>query len=222
MDRLKLFTAWFLATLIGTIIESVGISLIGQWTWCLLMAAVFVLLGALQWLVLKNKFGISAWWIAVTFAAHILVVITCFSIPFILLTPDFPLTDVQPTRDQYNSLIWVLVIAVMDIGFCFGLCQWFILRSRLEKAYWWIAANILGWGIGMGLLYVIFLGSLSTSSQNMPMPDFLLAICVGAPIGLCWGLATGITLIYLPVKKPKPKALPAASPVEGASPKIQP
>jgi hypothetical protein len=37
------------------------------------------------------------------------------------------------------------------MGFSIGLAQWLLLRLRLSWAGWWIAANILGWGL-LGLV----------------------------------------------------------------------
>ena len=42
-----------------------------------------------------------------------------------------------------DSVIWVISGAVF--GAIIGVCQWWILKSHIRRAGWWIVANIVGW-----------------------------------------------------------------------------
>ena len=74
----------------------------------------------------------------------------------------------------------------ITLGTIIGLFQWFILRSQIAKAEWWIVANALGWGIGYSKIMTdaIVLGRESSISS------IVLA-------GFLFGLITGLTLIGL-------------------------
>jgi hypothetical protein len=38
-------------------------------------------------------------------------------------------------------------VAVILMGLSIGLGQWLLLRRRLNRAGWWIVANVAGWGL---------------------------------------------------------------------------
>ncbi len=38
-------------------------------------------------------------------------------------------------------------LALLLMGFSIGAVQWLLLRRRLPRAGWWVAANVLGWGL---------------------------------------------------------------------------
>jgi uncharacterized membrane protein len=61
-------------------------------------------------------------------------------------------------RNDYQNLDLVFLL----MGLAIGIAQWLLLQRRLSRAGWWIAANVVGWGLlalltgdtldGLGLL----------------------------------------------------------------------
>ena len=76
------------------------------------------------------------WWILVTVAGWFLGVLL-IALPSWLGWRDTPL--------NYLDLIFLLM------GLAIGTTQWLLLRRRLARAGWWIAANVAGWGL-LGLI----------------------------------------------------------------------
>lgn len=46
-------------------------------------------------------------------------------------------------------------LATVTIGLALGTLQWFLLKSRIEDAWWWIVASAFGWAIGSVLLILL-------------------------------------------------------------------
>ncbi|MEL6938867.1 MAG: hypothetical protein AAFO84_06710 [Cyanobacteria bacterium J06598_1] len=65
-----------------------------------------------------------------------------------------------PVEMTPARLAGVSLLSAVIIGLVFGLCQWFVLRIHFRKAYWWIVATALGYGmaslLGEGLLKFVF------------------------------------------------------------------
>ncbi|MGD8632366.1 MAG: hypothetical protein PVF85_02280 [Anaerolineales bacterium] len=74
---------------------------------------------------------------------------------------------------------WVF-LGELWIGLAVGAAQWILIRSRLEKGYWWVIASLAGWGFG----------HLAVISW---LPEYLRE-WAGLPIGLSLGLAQWIVL----------------------------
>lgn len=74
---------------------------------------------------------------------------------------------------------WVF-LGELWIGLAVGAAQWVLIRSRLDKSYWWVIASMAGWGFGH-LAVVSWL------------PETLRE-WAGVPIGLSLGLAQWIVL----------------------------
>jgi hypothetical protein len=76
------------------------------------------------------------WWVFATVAGWLLGVIS-IALPVWIGWTDTPLNNLD------------LIFVVM--GVAIGITQWLLLRRRLARAGWWIAANALGWGL-LGLI----------------------------------------------------------------------
>jgi hypothetical protein len=76
------------------------------------------------------------WWVFATVAGWLLGVLL-IALPGWLGWTDMPLNNLD------------LIFLVM--GLAIGIAQWLLLRRRLARAGWWIAANALGWGL-LGLI----------------------------------------------------------------------
>jgi peptidoglycan/LPS O-acetylase OafA/YrhL len=81
------------------------------------------------------------------------------------------------TDPPLNNLDLILFL----MGVSIGTAQWVLLRRRLPRAGWWIAANVLGWGLlalitsGNGVdQYVLFIFGLLPACATAAMLALLM------------------------------------------------
>jgi hypothetical protein len=101
-----------------------------------LVPSMSLLTGALQYGLLRHYLPRMGWWVFVTVAGWFLGVLL-IALPGWLGWTDTPLNNLD------------LIFLVM--GVAIGITQWLLLRRRLARAGWWIAASALGWGL-LGLI----------------------------------------------------------------------
>ena len=97
---------------------------------------VSLLTGALQYGLLRHYLPRMGWWVFATVAGWLLGILL-IALPDWLGWTDMPVTNLD------------LIFLVM--GLAIGIAQWLLLRRRMARAGWWIAANALGWGL-LGLI----------------------------------------------------------------------
>ena len=97
-----------------------------------LVPIVSLLTGSLQYGLLRQSLPRMGWWVLATVAGWYLGVLL-IALPGWLGLTDPPL----------NNLDLILLL----MGVSIGTAQWVLLRRRLPRAGWWIAANVLGWGL---------------------------------------------------------------------------
>ena len=90
-----------------------------------------LLTGALQFGLLRRYLPHMGWWAFATVGGWLT------GIPLIVAVNRLRLTG--PTINLH--------LAFILMGLSIGLGQWLVLRRGLPRAGWWIAANILGWGL---------------------------------------------------------------------------
>lgn len=93
---------------------------------------VSLLTGALQYVLLRPYLGHMGWWVLATVAGWHLGILL-IAVPGWLGWVGAPLNNLK--------LIFLLM------GLSIGAVQWLVLRRRLARAAWWIAANVLGWAL---------------------------------------------------------------------------
>lgn len=60
-----------------------------------------------------------------------------------------------------TAAAWVLgrflfpALATVTIGLAIGILQWFLLKSRIQDAWWWIVASAFGWALGSFLVLLL-------------------------------------------------------------------
>ncbi|HET9913863.1 MAG TPA: hypothetical protein VFQ13_18355 [Anaerolineales bacterium] len=101
-----------------------------------LVPSMSLLTGALQYGLLRLYLPRMGWWVLVTIAGWFLGVLL-IALPGWLGWTDAPLNNLD--------LIFLMM------GLSIGVSQWLLLRRRLARAGWWIAANVAGWGL-LGLI----------------------------------------------------------------------
>ncbi|MGE5138517.1 MAG: hypothetical protein ACM3JD_03560 [Rudaea sp.] len=103
----------------------------------ILLPALGVASGFLQYLLLRSYLPRMGWWTAATLLGWLL--------PFLvsaLLIAGFRLE---------GGSIAQAAISVLAFGGLIGLPQWLILRRRIHHASWWFLASVVGWGIALAL-----------------------------------------------------------------------
>lgn len=84
------------------------------------------------------------------------------------------------------------------LGAIFGIFQWFPMRKHAEKAYLWIIANALGWGLGLAWIFTF--ASIPTEASSVVFV-VLMGACGGILAGLSVGIVTGYFLERLKVQR---------------------
>ena len=118
-----LWTQWLMVTALGWVL---GGFLLPELT----LVVAGLVIGGLQWVVLRQRVPQTGWWIlasAAGWAGGWAIVIT-------LVPPEF------------GFLTGIVLGAAM------GTLQWLFLRQHFHQAGWWIAVSALGWTAGLTLL----------------------------------------------------------------------
>ena len=123
----------------------------------ILWPAYALLYGYLQSLILRKYFGQLGWW----------VLATGLSLPFTIFSLDIGRSITAALGLDIYS-VWLLIIQFVLFGGVIGVAQWFVLRRHVQHAFWWIPANIIGWGLGasinpLGPLLLILMPAIITS-----------------------------------------------------------
>ncbi len=145
-------------------------------------AALGLLLGFGQWLVLRRHLAHLHWWPLVSLAG---------------LTGGIALG--YGAGMALQALDGIATLASVATGALFlGLLQWLLLRRRLQNAIWWLPATLLAWGFGLpaGWLLVI-LGFILEPTLSLPGGLLTGGILGGLLTGLVGGAISGAALIWL-------------------------
>ena len=94
------------------------------------VAAAGLLVGVLQWLVLRKRVDRAGWWVLTSLGAA-----GVFGV--LLFGPGSMGADMR----------WV--VATGSFGPVAGALQWLVLRGQIPRAAWWIPASAAGWILGM-------------------------------------------------------------------------
>lgn len=158
------------------------------------------MLGIFQWTVLKNKFQKipKNKWIFYTILVAVLGWFFGMLPSLFFISPDATSNNAQ-SSDFDNPIIFALLSmgTGITLGAVFGLFQWFVLKHYAQKAYLWILANSLGWGLGLGWIYIF--ASLPSENTTL-LTNITLGILGGLFAGLSVGGVTGLFFIKLKEK----------------------
>lgn len=175
--------SWIIASLIGWSVGLVvGLSV--TLNEGLVAATLGVAIGISQWFVLKPRLGNAGWWIVSSAVGVLLGAAVSGILGFpIVQGVDFSLGfNIPPWRpsgiDIYELRVVSYVlggpVAGFLIGTTVGTAQWLVLRQRVDRAGWWIAANGLAWAVAF-----LFGFLLSGFTKNL----FAVTIITGLVVG---------------------------------------
>lgn len=151
------------------------------------------LVGAFQWRVLRRRFPAvpARGWIGATAA----VAAAGWSLGMLpsLLQPA-PAAD-APAPELPLATVGVLALGLgLLAGAMFGAGQWTVLRRHARHAGRWIAANALGWGVGITWIYL----AAAVVEPGTPTAAVALTGALsGVAAGLTLGLVTGLFLLRI-------------------------
>ena len=135
---------WVLASTVGVVVgmftgaifvlgpydgprEPVGYGLVG--------IVLGIVVGVLQWLVLRRRVSGAGWWVLASAAGGYGTLQAGF-MPFSTSLQSFGV-----------YLSWTRVVALG--GAVTGTLQWLVLRGQVSRAGWWVLASTVGWGLGV-------------------------------------------------------------------------
>ena len=143
-------------------------------------------IGGLQWLVLRRYLPRMGWWILVTCLGMLLAHEISDPLRSLVTSLDF----------EIDSDYWDFILTMILIGGSIGLLQWFVLRKHVSRASWWIPANVIGWALSFGSVFVLtkIYASVHYSSSFMEIASMALQALAFALIP---AIVTSITLWLL-------------------------
>ena len=136
-----------------------------------------ILAGMLQWLVLRRHVAGAGWWMAAGPVGALIGGVVIFA----------------GAAVAGADAGWVVGTALF--GPLVGVLQWLVLRRRVTRAGWWVAASAAGWvaaGPGVGLVAAV-MGAALTANAGW------------AALGIMYGAVTGCALVWL-LRQPRPAA----------------
>ncbi len=168
---------------VGVLLRGTDMSDESGWTegWAVVVAGILagVVLGAMQWLVLRREIGRLRWW----FLASVVGFAVGFPVVWSMGGSG------GGSEYAHHALPHVLdpsgTLGAAIIGFLVGLAQWLVLRRELSGAVWWVPASVVGFVLG-------WLAAVAVPVDG-PMAHF----AGGAAFGAGFGLITGTVLIWL-------------------------
>lgn len=208
----NLWAQWVLATAVGASLGWAAglyavVAVPGPFNSNIIWLVAGVCLGVAQWLVLRPHLRRAWQWIAASIVGW-LVAFNFGSLVFGILTdvlngPGLPLFESALAVNATLSGMAVLFVVWLLIGAAGGTVvggmQWFVLRQYFPGAAWWVAANALGWGVGLGVSWFAVLVLLYFFAQAFA--NLAPGLAVGAPLafvgGALSGAVTGYALIQI-------------------------
>lgn len=165
---------WVAANTIGLAIAL----LVRQWL-------VGLILGIAQWLVLRNRFPRSGWWILATVFGLGVSWSPAWTLAISVLSSGGAIWRF--------SLEWPIVLGIS--GVVVGFFQWLILRTWVFKASRWILASSIA-GLAGGVLAMLVF-DLTFRYIDSPILTWFLPVITGIAAGLVYGSITGLALVKL-------------------------
>ena len=125
-----------------------------------------LLIGVLQYLLLRRYLPRMVWWIPAT--------VLGWALPLLLGRASvgwLPALAIDP--------VWSGALGFALIGASIGVCQWLVLRRRIHRATLWVLASILGWGMS---------GLVSGETISSQLDVIALAVLPPTAVSLAWWL----------------------------------
>ena len=133
-----------------------------------------IVVGILQWLVLRQQIARAGWWIVGSTVGGLVC-------------------------GAWGPLLLVVVVS----GLVAGVLQWLVLRRQIARAGWWVVASTVGWASGRTLLVLVGVVVALIVAEPLAgvVAVFLVVVAAGAVGGTVGGVVegaiTGTVLVWL-------------------------
>lgn len=170
------------------------------------MALLGVFIGWFQAAFLRKwlrKAGLVSWWrvSGIVGGLPVFAGIFYFFLVFFHVPSTLPPTFIKPSPlwKEIEGFLSGVVNVGGTIGFYVGLIQWLILRKRVPRAGWWVLANMVGWPLGLGVVWLLNWAIPTVLQKVVPIEVGVLVGTITGLLmgGLVLGLITGIVLTWL-------------------------
>lgn len=162
-----------------------------------LIFGALVVMGILQWaFVLRRYVANSALWIPFAGTGWLIALFvgTILSQMISLVWRDFWSFSSQPVLSTINQVMFGMML-----GLSIGFLQWYVLRSQIASAIWWLRACLVSYGIGVP----VFMGFVFARAE--PVRDPLFGTIPNVPLtvigtvlaSIIIGAITGIAMVRL-------------------------
>jgi hypothetical protein len=151
-----------------------------------------LVVGSFQWSVLRRKFvnlKVQNWLIVTALGAATAWLLGM--LPSTFFAPEPSAASSESLEFSSAQFALLAVLSGVVLGALFGAFQWVELRKHALNASRWIVANLLGWTVGLAIIYL---------GASAPLVETGLAavIMIGTISGLLSGLSVGaITGLFL-------------------------
>jgi len=171
-----------------------------------------VVVGTMQWLVLRHHLKQTGWWIPATIVGWGLSGGVAGSLSGLM---GGAVTSVGPNRGLVGFFVAALLGAVA-VGFLPGASQWLVLRRQIPRARSWLLGTAGGFVAGAAVAAVVVRWGLVSLMGWLRPEDFPSAnswVLMGAVMGLLYGAITGsiLTRLLRPTALAQAEAAAAAS-----------
>jgi hypothetical protein len=111
-----------------------------------------------------------------------------------------------PDAPVLNLMQTALTAALfgMLVGLLFGAAQSLVLRGVAHRSYWWIAANVIGWGLALPCIYI---ASSVGSAQPGSLEIAFRGLVGGVASGVVLGAVTGLSFSLMSSRHPAPEPI---------------
>jgi len=140
LNAIAVIMAWYITFAIMSLVTGEDDSLILE----LLFPIIGLLTGILQYILLRRYLPHMGWWIAATFLGWLMPFVWFFIFSRLFIP---------------GSSTVRIVLGMIVLGTTVALPQWWLLRKRVQHAWWWVLVYGLAWGM-VGLFDLLTLSDL--------------------------------------------------------------
>jgi hypothetical protein len=154
-----------------------------------------VVIGVLQWLVLRRYIEGIAWWTwTLAMVGSSLIAYPCQMATSLAAGFLIPFVSAAGWPGAMLPMVAGQVLAALIVGLISGALQWIILQRHLRSAAVWVVAVVASHVLGVSVYVIPLLSSLSGGPQGDTSVSSLVSYLVATP---AIASITGITLLWL-------------------------
>lgn len=157
--------------------------------------------GGLQWLAIRRvlpELDARAWVIATSLGAFVAWVLGMLPSTFFSAAQASASAASSAEQAAYDPplalQLGLAALMGLVLGPILGVPQWWVLRSHLPRAGWWVAANSMAWALGMPMIFLAT-SLVAAGDPALVIGGYVALGCLAA--GLVVGAVHGVWLVRL-------------------------